>query len=354
MGVLDFLFEGSAPPSVTKYGTSTTNIPQWMSDYSQGLIGKANAIAAQPYQTYGGPRVAGLTDAQQQAASQVKGQVGSYLPGLQNATDTTNAAAAAPGALASATPYMQRAGQTMPGNLEAYLNPYTTNVIDRATQVANRNFNESTLPSIQNMFTGAGQYGSSNMQQVANKAGRDLTEGLQSNAGAMLSDAYNTAGSQFTSDQNRLAGLAGTSASAAASDRSSGLAAGQQQASLAGLKQQMGLADANALQAVGSQQQGLNQANLDTAYGDWQAQTQNPKENVNWLAGLVNGMPANTASTTTSTAPLAGAKYGSSGMDQVLGGLSAAKGIYDIFKARGGHVRHPIRFARGGLVYLAA
>ena len=46
----DYLFGVNAPPSVTTYGTSTTTTPAWYNDYTQGLIGKANAIAAEPYQ----------------------------------------------------------------------------------------------------------------------------------------------------------------------------------------------------------------------------------------------------------------------------------------------------------------
>ena len=60
-GALDFLFEGKAPPSVTTYGSTVTDMPKWLSDYTQGLIGKANAVAGEDYQAYGGPRLAGLT-----------------------------------------------------------------------------------------------------------------------------------------------------------------------------------------------------------------------------------------------------------------------------------------------------
>jgi hypothetical protein len=46
MSVTDFLFQGKAPPSVNTYGTTTANIPQWLSDYTQGLLAKGNAVAA--------------------------------------------------------------------------------------------------------------------------------------------------------------------------------------------------------------------------------------------------------------------------------------------------------------------
>ena len=59
MAVLDFLFEGKPPKAVTTYGQTVTDVPKWLSDYTQGLIARANAIAAEPYQAYGGPRIAG-------------------------------------------------------------------------------------------------------------------------------------------------------------------------------------------------------------------------------------------------------------------------------------------------------
>ena len=46
--VTDFLFEGKPPKSVTTYGQTIENVPKWMSDYTQGLIARANAAAAEP------------------------------------------------------------------------------------------------------------------------------------------------------------------------------------------------------------------------------------------------------------------------------------------------------------------
>jgi hypothetical protein len=60
MAILDFLFEGKPPASVTTYGQTVENLPAWYSDYTQGLIARANAVAAEPFQTYGYPRIAGL------------------------------------------------------------------------------------------------------------------------------------------------------------------------------------------------------------------------------------------------------------------------------------------------------
>ena len=63
--ITDFLFQGRPPQSVTTYGQTVENIPKWMSDYTQGLIARANAAAAEPYIPYGGPRIAGFSPEEQ-------------------------------------------------------------------------------------------------------------------------------------------------------------------------------------------------------------------------------------------------------------------------------------------------
>ena len=81
--VLDFLFEGRPPQSVTTYGQTVENIPKWMSDYTQGLIARANAAAAEPYIPYGGPRIAGFSPEQQAAFGLTEENVGAYQPYLE-------------------------------------------------------------------------------------------------------------------------------------------------------------------------------------------------------------------------------------------------------------------------------
>jgi hypothetical protein len=102
MATLDFLFQGQPPPSVTTYGTATTGIPQFLSDYTQGLLSKANAVAGEPYQTYGAPRIADFTGAQQQAFQNTAAMQGQWTPSIQGAQNLTQQAAGSdPSAAAS-------------------------------------------------------------------------------------------------------------------------------------------------------------------------------------------------------------------------------------------------------------
>lgn len=108
MGILDFLFQGSPPPSVTTYGETSTNLPTWYSDYTQGLISRANAIAAEPYQAYAGQRIASLDPAQRAAYSRATDLEGTYTPTM-NAAISSATQGGLGSALNQARPYFYQA-----------------------------------------------------------------------------------------------------------------------------------------------------------------------------------------------------------------------------------------------------
>lgn len=330
MGVLDFLFEGSPPPSTTTYGTTVENMPQWLSDYTQALIAKANMVASEPYQAYQGPRVAGFTDDQTNAFDVIRNNIGNWNDEFDASKTATG------GALNQAMPYLDTASALTPERVQQYMDPYVGNVIDRAQTVANRNWQENIMPGIENRFITSGQSGSSGHRTGLERAGRDVSEGLQSQSLAALSDAYKTAGSQFTSDMNRRAQLGQTIGSL-------GLQTGQQMAGLAQLQQQMAGRDATALQAVGDTQQAQTQRNLDLAYQDFQNQRDYPRQNVDWMSSIIRGMPYDRSTSTTTTGP--GNTYQPSPISQLIS-------LYGLYrdatgKARGGAVRK----AHGGVIH---
>jgi hypothetical protein len=365
-GVLDFLFEGQPPPSVTAYGSSTQNLPTWLSDYTQGLVGRANQIAGTPYQPYGGPRVAGFTPQQQQAFGNVSANQGNYQPYLNQAGALTQTAGAidVPGA---AQPYMGAAGASFPQAAGQYMDPYVGNVINRAELEANRNFNENIMPSLTNKFTSAGQYGSSANQREADVAARNLTEGLQSTSLGALSNAYEQGAGQFESDVGRQAQLAGLAGQLASTQGNLGLAAGRQEATLGDFAQSAGLKDVGALQAAGAAQQQFGQTNLDTAYQDFLNQRQYPQQQASWLSSIINGTPYAKQTTTQQTTPAQPGQLQNSGLSQIGTAVTAGKGIWDtlfpatttgsarggiIRRARGGKTNAASHRARGGLTMM--
>lgn len=312
MGFLDFLFEGSPPPSVSSYGQTVESMPQWYTDYTLGILNQANAFAGEGYQPYGGPRVAGFTPDQQQAQGMVRSNVGNYLPALNQASGlATSAGGLSP--VQSASPYMEQAGQTFTGgNVTDYMNPYIENVVDRAGTLAGREFNENIMPGLESTFVRNGQFGSVAHQREADRAARDLAEGLQGQAQSALAAGYGQAGELFNADAGRSAQLAGLSGQLAGLEGNLKLGAADTLGNLGEAMQGLGLKDAAALESVGQSQQGVDQRNLDLAYSDFIAQRDHPKQQLDWLNSLVKGINVPKQTTTNEQAPLQGAEYGPS------------------------------------------
>lgn len=381
MGILDFLFEGKPPASVTTYGQSVQNIPTWLSDYTQGTIARANAIAAEPYQTYGGPRIADFSTLQRQAFDQVSSNFGKYTPTLNQAISTAGSkdgvdtvgqgvsfaqrAAGMPGALAQASGALDRAGSTFTGsNVSDYMNPYIDNVLNRAGTLAGRQFREKIMPQLEDTFVSGGQYGSTAHQQQAERASRDLAEGLQEQAQGALAQAYEQAGSRFSADTSRAGEIARTVGDLSNADRSAllqgaqtigqlgatqtdqTLRSSQLLAQLAETGQGISARDAASLEAVGAQQQGLDQRNLDLAYQDFLAQRDYPRNNLDWLRSVVNNLPVPTSTQTTNQGPAS--VYSPSPLAQ-LASVYATSQIKPTTesKFKGGVVRY---YAKGGKV----
>lgn len=374
MSALDFLFEGKPPASVTTYGQTVESMPRWLSDYTQGLIARGNAVAAEPFQMYGGPRVASFSPTQQQAWDMTRSNMGAWrnplsqsqslfqgvgasspvqaaAPYLSNASEFASrsvnegnsglsfaqpyvqqgagltqqgagltqqgagvlnqglgfanaganytaqalgpgmgaAYASAPwlasagqaigsatapgmgassaanpymalgmgatagamgpgtGGLSAASPYMTQAGGRLPQSVNDYMSPYVDNVINRSRDLAMRTWNEQLMPQISDTFTNAGQFGSTRMAEIVGRGARDLTENVQSQAGAALDQAYRTAGDQFLADQGRLAQIGATAGQLGATDRASALDAARQYGAFGQMAGQFGQADQAAM-----------------------------------------------------------------------------------------------------------
>jgi hypothetical protein len=329
MGVLDFLFEGRPPPSTTTYGSTVENMPQWMSDYTQALIARANMVAGEGYQPYQGPRVAGFTDDQTNAFDVIRNNIGNWNDEFDSSKTATG------GALTQSMPYFDQAAGATPDQMDRYMDPYVGNVINRAEQVGKRNWDENVMPDLSARFIRGGQSGSTAHMERLARAGRDMSEGLQAQSGAMLSDAYKTAGSPYQQDASRLTDI-GKSVGAL------GLQTGQQLSGLAQMQQSMAGRDATALQAVGDTRQAQNQRNLDLAYGDFREQRDYPRQNVDWMSNIIRGLPHDTTRSTTETGP--GDSFQPSPISQLISLYGLYKDVTD--KARGGVVHK----AEGGKV----
>jgi len=285
MGVLDFLFQGSPPPAVTTYGTSTNNIPQFMSDYTLGLLNKASAVAGEPYQAYGGPRIAAFRPEQTKAFQMTGESVGKFEPQLNKALSATQGAMGYDPTKA-AQPYIDEANQSSASVVGQYMNPYMDSVVNRLGDLGARQLQEKFMPAIGSSFIRAGQYGSSGMQGATGKALRDVQESTLAQQNQALATGYGQSLGAAQADLSRygnLGQLQGNLASQAARDQ---LAAGSQFGNLATVGQNMNLKDLAALESVGQTQQTQAQKNYDLAYQDFAEQRKYPSDQPSFSAGF--------------------------------------------------------------------
>jgi len=334
-GVNDFLFEGRPPPSVTTYGQTVESMPKWLSDYTQGLIARANAIGAEGYQPYGGPRIADFSPEEQAAFGMVEGNVGAYQPYLDAAGGTLS------GGLTQAYGQLGEGTRGFPGAVDEYMDPYIGNVLNRQATLSNRNFSENTLPALQNAFTRAGHFGSDRMMDLAGRASRDAGSELNEQQLAALSGAYGQAGQLYGADAGRnlqAAGLYGNL----------GLEGSRQMGALGEMASRMGYGDAAAMEAIGRTQRGMDQGSLDLAYGDFQRQRDYPRNTIDWMSSIIRGLPYDTSRQSQQYGPIPNLDYAPSQASQLGSLFSTGLGIYDQLQGRaeGGLAR----YAEGGMV----
>jgi hypothetical protein len=330
MSLTDFLFESKAPPAVTSTGTTSTNLPQWLQDYTQSVIAKANIQGAEEYQSYGGPRVAGFNQDQQGAFSGVRGNQGVYKP-LTGSAASRLGSPNAGNNYSTARNSLTGASGRLPEGITDYLNPYVDNVTNRAQELATRTWNEDIMPGINDIFVRGGTYASSPMADKLIQGGRGVVEGLQRQAGADLAGAYESSAGMFQNDQNRLANIGQIQGSLAGDEGRLNLDTSRAESDLGALLQKLGLTDASSLEAIGKTQQNQVQKNYDTAYGDFREQRDYPQAQLEWMMSLLKEMPNQGTVSTAEQKPLPGAEYQPSELNQLLSTITGVKGLYDTF-----------------------
>ncbi len=286
-GALDFLFNGTPPPSVTGSLASVTGTPDWYQEYLRGIAGQATSLAGQnAAQAVPAMSVSDLTQDQINAIQQVRdnggdwrtalstalgtagavpgigstaagaatgalsgavGQgAGSVAPFAQQAvgaagTPTTNAAGSAAPYLAGATGAVAGPAAQWPANVQQYMSPYTQQVVDNIARLGKRNFEENIMPGVNESMIGSGQFGSTRNADLLGRAARDASQDITGQQAQALEQGYGTSAGIFASDAARAQqqgalqattalGAAGTQGSLAAGDASRQL---QQQQGLA-------------------------------------------------------------------------------------------------------------------------
>lgn len=162
---------GSAPADTTS--VQTQDLPDWAKPYAQDVLSKGKAVtdvSQNPYQAYGGERVAGFTPLQQQAQT-----------GAAN---------------------IQTGPAGFQQDVGGYMNPYMNQILAPRLAEANRQYDISGMQA-NTQATQAGAFGGGRqaLMQAENERNRNM--GLQSIYGQGLDTAFNNAQNQYNQGFNQ-------------------------------------------------------------------------------------------------------------------------------------------------------
>jgi len=331
-GAFDWMLQGSANPLYSTGPTTTTassSTPDWYNDYIKGIAGKGMELATNaqnnpvPQQS-----VAGFTPDQQQAFQMVRNNVGSWAPGMGNAVAMNDQAVGqAAGAANNANAAVAGPAANFTQNWQQYMSPYTQSVVNEIGRLGQQNFAENIMPGVNSSMIGSGQFGSERNADVLGRAARDSAANITGQQASALESGYAQAGTLFNADANRQQQQqqmqAGTALQGGQLAAGMSMDASKNRGALTQAQSQLGLMDAQQLQAVGQQQQQLQQTGLDTAYNNQVSANNAGWSNLDNLNSIVRGAQLPTSQTSTNTGALT-RTYGASPLQQVGTMYSAA------------------------------
>lgn len=263
-----------APPSQPEKTTqTTTTIPDYAKPYVERMLGKTEALTQTPYQTYGGERIAGFTPMQQQAFQ----GVANLQPAQQLGAATQIGGMAGLGGLMAGQQYAQQA--TSPEAMQAYMSPYANLALEpQMREAARRSAMEGQMQQAQAVQRGA--FGGSRSTLLEAERLRNLGQQQADIYGRGMQTAFEQA--QRAQQFGSTLGLQGLQT------------AGQMAGTLGQLGQTQFGQQKDILQgqlSAGAQQRDLEQQRLTQAYQDFQAQRQNPYQQLAFMSDMLRGLP---------------------------------------------------------------
>jgi hypothetical protein len=293
---------GDSPPADTTT-TQTMELPEWARGYAKDTLAKGSAltdISKNPYQQYGGERIAGFQPLQQRTFETAE----QMQPSQQVGLGSSIAGAAGLGALN--TNYQGGrfyGGQFNDQAVQDYMDPYAKNVVDYQKAQALRDF-QIAQPMRQAQAVQQGAFGGSRSAIIDAEAQRSLNSQLQGIEATGRQAAFQNAQQQFERDQARrlqAQGMGEQSRQYGAGLGMQGLQTGLQAAGQLGqlgqneYGQRMGITQLQS--QLGAQQQQQAQRPLDMAYQDFLNQQNYPYKQLGFMSDMIRGLPLGQQST---------------------------------------------------------
>jgi hypothetical protein len=334
---------GGGQPAPSSQTVSNTSIPEYARPYVESMLGKSEALTdinQNPYQNYGGQRIAGFNTTQQNAFQEaINRQSASQLaPATNLATSAGLGSLGISGQMAGVG--QQYANQaTNPFAQQAYMSPYIQNALQPQLEEMQRQY-AITGQQEQGKATAAGAFGGTRQALMQAENQRNKNMAMNQAIGSGYQDAFKAA--QQAQQFGANLGLQGYQGAL------SGLGQAGQAASTLGQLGQTQFAQESALNAerqkVGAIQQAQAQQGLDLSYQDFLKQRNYPYQQLAFQSDMLRGLPLSQSARSIYEAPPSAASQ--------LGGLGmSALGIYGQaggFKAKGGMVGEG--YAKGGLL----
>ena len=270
--------------------TSTTTDPQQMAIY-QDLYNRSKTIAGQPFVPFTGARIAGFNPDQLGGFNATRAMFNQSM--AYNPMANINALANQP-AQSLLDPY---GGQT--NRIEAYQNPYNTQVIDQSLADLDR-ARQIRLQSDQDAAIGSGAFGGSRASLLEAETNRNFADAAARTSSNLRQSGFNNAAQLAQNDMGR---------DFANRQFQSNLFSNQ----LGDQYRNLGL-----LSGMGGQQQQLQQRALDTSYNEFLRGLNYGPQQLGLLAQGVSALPTQTETTS---------KRGT-GMGDVLGTAANLYGMY--------------------------
>ena len=327
---------GSNPTSQT----NTTNmVAPYAATYAQNLLGQAAAVTdwtQNPFQSYGGEKVAGFSDLQNQSfnASNNMGTA-PQLGVASNMAANAGQGAAGYGAMGAQAGMSYGMNATDPNAVQAYMNPFLQASL--APQMAMLNEQQGMQQQAnQGQAVQAGAFGGSRMG-IQNAQQNQANQLAMSNlVGQGYNQAFNNANQNM--QQAAALGMQGANAGIAGQNAQNTAASNLANIGQAQYGQQMGII--NQQNQLGAQQQQYQQ-NLDTSnVNNFNAQLQYPYQQLGFMSNILQGLPISSAQQNV---------YSNPSPISVAAGLGTAAVGAGALKAKGGQ----IKYANGGLVALS-
>jgi hypothetical protein len=269
--------QGAPLPDVKTTETKTDTAPSYYTDYLTGLstAGKT-ALGKSPTQS-----VAGYDPLQVMGYGALPAAATAGQPGMEAAQAT--AAQAAQG--------------ITPERIQAFMNPYTSNVVDEMGRLSQQNLQRNILPTMKAGFVGTGGLGSQRYAGALGQGMADIQAGLTGQQYGALSKGHSEA-LKGALDEAQLQNLvAGT------------------QGKLSDAAQLQAMTGAGALTKAGGERQAYQQSLLDQ-----------PLKTATTASNLMRGYTMPGSQTSTFTGPKAGA-YQTSDLSQILNAMAAVGSV---------------------------